>query len=321
MGESTGIVWTDATVNFWWGCTKVGPGCDFCYAETWDKRLGGDHWGVGAPRRKIKSAVQLMKQLDNEYAAWAADATVAVDNARAFGLPVPIVSHRRRVFVQSMADLFDNEAPLDWFIEGWRTIEACNRIDVQIVTKRISVVKKRLAEIGVTAWPQHAGLIITIVDQAEAERDIPRLIALKKELGIPWVGISTEPLLGPLDLTPWLADVDWVIAGGESGAKARPPHPVWFRALRDQCAAAGVAFLFKQWGEWAPHSLLAGGDLGGDVRKGRVRIVHPTGEDDVQVSERTGGRSTIPGSTYMARIGTKKSGNQLDGRQHLEFPR
>lgn len=105
--------------------------------------------------------------------------------------------------------------------------------------------------------------------------------------------------------------LDWIIAGGERGP--RPPHPDWFRSVRDHCAAAGVPFLFKQWGDWAPHRPVAGGDLGGDVRAGRVRFVHPTGQSDVEISEATGGRSTIAGSRYMARIGKRNAGRLLDG--------
>lgn len=276
MAERIGIEWTDATVNFWWGCTKVGPGCDHCYAETWSARFGGDHWGVGAPRRKIKGAVALIQRLNGS--------SFFYENDR-----------RMRVFIQSMSDLFDTEVPLAWFAEAWGKIVQCDRLDIQIVTKRISVVEKRLAAIGATAWPKHAGLLVTVCNQAEANRDIPRLLALKGKLGIPWVGVSAEPLLGPIDFQriampeiryetgihyqdvlragswsprPFFRPaqhgeeqkfftnhsdterLDWVIVGGESGPTARPMHPDWARAIRDQCAAAGTAFFFKQHGEW-----------------------------------------------------------------------
>ncbi len=140
MAERTGIEWTDATVNFWWGCTKVGPGCDHCYAETWSERFGGGHWGVDAPRRKIKGAAAMLNRLDNRYADWAADAICATENAKVFGLPDPGMGSRRRVFIQSMSDLFDTEVPLEWFAEAWGKIEQCNRLALQLVTKRISVV-------------------------------------------------------------------------------------------------------------------------------------------------------------------------------------
>jgi hypothetical protein len=169
-------------------------------------------------------------------------------------------------------------------------------------------------------------LIITVCTQEEYDRDGPRLKAIK--LAYPWlrVGLSVEPMLGPMDLgfdfssggKPWL---DWIICGGESGPDARPMHPDWPTSLHAQCHVAGVPYHFKQWGVWAPHKPAAGGDLGCDVRRGHVTIVHPTGEDDVSVSRRTGGRNTIPGSRYMARVGVKASGRKLRGIEHNGFPK
>jgi protein gp37 len=287
MSDRTSIEWTDATVNFWWGCTKVGPGCDHCYAEALDRRFGGEHWGAGRPRRKIKGAVAALHRLDNAYADWAADHECAAGNARAFGLPHPGTQIRRRVFIQSMSDLFDTEAPLEWFREAWNTMEGCNRLTLQILTKRVSAVEKRLAAIGRTRWPGHAGLMITVVNQPEADRDVPRLLVLKEKLGIPWIGLSIEPMLGPVDLdfletethrysaligqtcervpvgtpgsnnglrviNPFGPRLDWVVLGGESGPGARPMQEAWAESLRDQCRAAGVAFFMKQMTKKAP---------------------------------------------------------------------
>lgn len=299
MAQTSTIEWTDATVNFWWGCTKVGPGCDHCYAETWSKRTGGNIWGVGVPRRKIKSAPALIHQLDNGYADWAAD--------HSCGLLPANCGLERRVFIQSMSDLFDIEVPVEWFAEAWDKIEVCNRLAIQIVTKRISVVEKRLAAIGRASWPRHAGLMITVVNQDEADRDIPRLIALKAKLGIPWIGLSIEPMLGPVDLgqpqeglpsnawLTWLDALDWVICGGESGRHARPMHPDWARSLRDQCSAAGVPLLFKQWGEWAPA-------------------------DEISSEEQES--YDVRGLTDdgVVRIGKKRAGRLLDGVEHNGFP-
>jgi protein gp37 len=249
MGDKTGIQWTDATVNFWWGCTKVGPGCDNCYAEALSKRTGGSHWGAGAERRKIKSANALIHRLDNDYAEWAADYDC--------GLLQKECGPSRRVFIQSMSDLFDTDVPLDWFAEAWGKITICNRIDIQIVTKRISVVAKRLEAIG-KSWPSHAGLIITVCNQQEADRDVPRLLALKKSLGIPWVGLSIEPMLGGIDLgrlqdglpnnawLTWLDGLDWVICGCESGPRRRDMDLEATRELLGQCQEAGVPFYMKQ---------------------------------------------------------------------------
>jgi protein gp37 len=113
--------------------------------------------------------------------------------------------------------------------------------------------------------------------------------------------------------------LNWIICGGESGPGARPMHPAWARSVRDQCAKAGVSFFFKQWGAWAPHQPVAGGDLAGDVRRGVVEIVHPSGESITEIFKRTGG-STIPGSRYMKRVGKRAAGRLLAGREHNEFP-
>lgn len=312
MSDHTKIEWTDATVNFWWGCTKVGPGCDGCYAEAWDRRAGGAHWGQGVSRRKIKGAVKTLHRLDNGYSWWAADHAIARINA----------TLHRRVFVQSMSDLFDIEVPLDWFREAWETIEACDRLTIQILTKRVTTVEKRLAAIGRTAWPKHAGLMITVVNQPEAARDVPRLLALKTRWSIPWVGLSCEPLLAPLDLTEWLHDLDWVIAGGESGPGARPMHPDWARSLRDQCQAAGVPFLFKQWGEWAPGTafgLCSDGPVTG--RGGRVAdwmhryVVCADRADRLRAHTFTGHATNL-----VYRVGKARAGRLLDGRTWSEIP-
>lgn len=314
MADQTSIEWTDATVNFWWGCTKVGPGCDFCYAETWAKRTGLA-WGADTPRRKIKGAFALLHRLDNGYSDWAADQACIVGNAKAFGLPVPPMGERRRVFIQSMSDLFDKEVPTDWFAEAWKCIKACDRLEIQIVTKRLPLIEKRLEAIAETDWPKHAGLLISVVNQEEADRDVPRLLALKAKLGIPWVGLSIEPMLGAIILRPeWLEHLDWVICGGESGAHARPMHPDWPRALRDQCNAAGVPFLFKQWGQ---HAATYDRDKDDPdwrrcprdgVRRGRyLNLAGGHGFHGERV-------------VYVEPVGKKAAGRVLDGRTWDQYP-
>lgn len=187
--------------------------------------------------------------------------------------------------------------------------------------------------------------------QQEADERIPELLATPAAIRF----LSCEPLLGALnlDLGPhdcpqcngsgsieaWgdepggqqcpsctgsggvYRHLDWIIVGGESGPGARPMHPDWARSIRDQCASAGVPFFFKQWGEWLPHKAKANGNLGGDVRAGRVRIVHPSGRTDVEVFKATGGRNTEPGSRYMIAVGKSRAGRLLDGREHNDMPR
>lgn len=301
MAENSKIEWTDATVNFWWGCTPVGPGCEHCYAEAWAKRTGLA-WGLGSPRRQIKSAVKLLYKLHNGASWWAAD----------FAIGKMVATHHRRVFIQSMSDLFDTEVPIEWFAEAWHHICACDALAIQIVTKRISVVEKRLAAAGATAWPQHAGLMISVVNQDEADRDIPRLLALKAKPGIPWVGLSMEPLLGAVVLRPeWLAALDWAIVGGESGPKARPMHPNWARSLRDQCAAAGVPFLFKQWGEYLPCVT---------DHDGERLVVYEDGVDAPAFRQETRRPLVTAHGREFWSVGKKAAGRLLDGVQHDGIP-
>lgn len=303
MSDNTAIEWTDATVNFWWGCTKVGPGCDHCYAETWSKRTGESIWGAGVPRRKIKSAVATIYRLQNGASWWAADAEIGKFHSNS----------RRRVFVQSMSDLFDKEVPDEWFAEAWDATSACTSLDIQIVTKRVSFIEKCL---NGRVWPSHAGLIISIVNQEEANRDIPRLIELKRRLGIPWIGLSMEPLLGPVILRPeWLAELDWVIVGGESGPGARPMHPDWARSLRDQCAAANVPFFFKQWGSWLPDKPFQRLERRGVMMDANGR--RPTLADMPAIVADTFDFAEFH---HFADVGKKAAGRLLDGREHSEFP-
>jgi protein gp37 len=160
---------------------------------------------------------------------------------------------------------------------------------------------------GTRYWPSNAKLGATITSQPEADRDIVKLLAAKTALGIDMVFLSMEPLLGPvtifdldgpIDVPPGMASpLDWVIVGGESGPGARPMHPDWARSLRDQCAAAGVPFLFKQWGEWAPDEHFT------SLR----HQLHEWGEGD-----------EITGRSW--RQGKKAAGRLLDRVTHDAFP-
>lgn len=266
MAETSAIEWTDATVNFWWGCTKVGPGCDHCYAETFANRLGQKLWLADAPRRPIAGAAAMLARLNRGH-------------DRFFALH----GRRRRVFMQSMSDLFDNAVDAYLRHRALEDAAAADNLDIQFLTKRIPNVARMVPDPWRHGhWPRHIGQMITVVNQGEANRDVTRLVALKSQLGIPWIGLSIEPMLGPMDITPWLAAIDWVIVGGESGPHARPMHFAWPRMIRDQCSAFGTPFLFKQWGEYVPTSDASG--------------------------------------PYMMRATNKKiAGRILDGRTHDEF--
>jgi len=234
MADKTGIPWTDSTHNPWWGCTKVGPACDDCYAEGVDKRGGGSHWGHGAPLVDAfgitsNTLYKWQRQADKFFAEHGRD---------------------RRVFTLSMGDLLDNEVDPQWRNDHMGIMEVCDRLKLQICTKRISNLPKMMFPRWEYIWPQHIGVLITVVTQAEADRDVPRLLEYKRRFRIPWVGISYEPAQEAIDFSRWLhpGGLDWIIFGGKSGPKwnDRPFDVEWGRQTRVQCAAAGVAFFMKQ---------------------------------------------------------------------------
>jgi len=261
------------------------------------------------------------------------------------------------VFCASLADVFDNAVADAWRADLIDLIWNTPHLDWLLLTKRIGnaapMISRalELAGRGVnTPWPwSNVWIGATIVNQEEADRDIPKLLAVPARIRF----LSMEPLLGPVDITDFLTPgypscagfvpshryeegycdtcaghqndpihvaplgkVDWVIVGGESGADARPMHPDWARDIRDQCEAAGTPFLFKQWGAWAPGENCSG---------------PPTRTE--RVADWFGGEwsfyTLTPGAhdglTYddeptVYRIGKKTAGRHLDGLMHNEFP-
>ena len=247
MAETTGIAWTDSTWNPWIGCTKYGPGCDNCYAEAlMDKRWRRVQWGKGKPRQKTSAANwQAPLRWEKHHEAF----------ALAHG-------RRRRVFCASLADVFDNEAPRAWRRELFELIEATPHLDWLLLTKRIGNVPAMLKHDGDReALPANVWLGATMVNQAEYDRDVPKLAAVGASVRF----LSVEPMLGPIRGGLALRGLDWVIVGGESGAKARPIQREWIQSLRAECAAAGVAFFFKQWG--GPSATAGGCCLDGSEAK------------------------------------------------------
>jgi protein gp37 len=229
MGETTGISWTDHTFNPWWGCFKVSPGCANCYAETFSNRYGHDVWGPPktTSRRLFGTAHW------NEPLKWN---EAAKRDER-----------QHRVFCASMADVFEDH-PLVASERNrlWMLIERTNSLDWLLLTKRPENVLR------MSPWHHNPdGLIwptvwlgTSVEDQQRADERIPALLEPEHPVAVRF--LSCEPLLGPVDLTPWLDGLDWVIVGGESGPGHRAMNPDWARSLRDQCVGAGVAFFFKQ---------------------------------------------------------------------------
>lgn len=246
MAENSGIPWCHNTHNHWIGCTKTGPGCDNCYAEVWDRRFDPEHvarhWGPGAPRRLTTV------QNRNRPLRWQRDRRAAIDA----GLnPAPL-----RVFGGSLMDPFDNEAPEGGREGLWDTIARCPDLDWILVTKRVGNVAK-MAPVG--GFGPNVIILSTIVNQAEADRDLPKLIALKESGIARWIGVSYEPALGFVDWGPWVQWLDWLIVGGESaqgGAEAREFRLSWAACSLTQAAEAGVPAFMKQMG--SNHTYHAG---------------------------------------------------------------
>lgn len=343
MAENSNIEWTHHTFNPWIGCTKVGPGCDHCYAEVWDSRglqQKETRWGPHAART-LTSAANWRKPL-----AWNKAAAAA--------------GERHRVFCASLADVFDNHASI---ADEWRgglaaLIQATPNLDWMLLTKRIGNADRYLRMMFPLGTPRNVWIGATVVNQEEADRDVPKLLAVPAVVRF----LSMEPLLGPValhnlpigtgrwsaltgetlfpdgDYDPDNARLDLVIVGGESGHGARPMHPDWARSLRDQCHAAGVAFHFKQWGEWKPLSQT---EFGEDDA-----YYHPAPESDPEASRRCkhdslclapDGTSFSMGSAqqyhkiedgafrgagHMScfKVGKKAAGRLLDGRTWDQMP-
>jgi protein gp37 len=306
VAENSKIEWTHHTMNFWLGCTALSPACDHCYAEGWAKRTGNAALWQGERRR---TSAALWRQ----PAKW--DAACAEADTR------------QRVFTNSLADFFDNQVPAEWRHDAWAIIAGARHLDWMVLTKRPENIVKMLPVMDSSApgyrpwnerWPwRNVWLGTTIEDRARLHR-LDKLRAAPAAVRF----LSIEPLLedlGQLDLS----GIHLVIVGGESGPRARPLNPAWVRSLRDQCAAQGVAFFLKQWGEWADMAtarIAADGPVmtrTGIVPNWMDRAV--TFEDGSSARLR-GHTFTGHGTDLVYRVGKKAAGRLLDGVEHSGFP-
>ena len=343
MGDNTGIEWTDATWNWVTGCDKVSPGCDHCYADTIATRFAGTK---AYPKG---FAVTLRPHRTTQPLRW---------------------QRPRRIFVNSMSDVFHNEISDADIARMWAVMAIAQQHTFQILTKRhgrmrsllskadgsfiyngllsmfmdntITLPKKGRLHDQVQAalnrhafgqgWPlPNVHLGVSVENQKYADLRIPALLDIPAATRF----ISAEPLLGPIDLAAavahWVPPHDhpawgeprrtkpgtvesrlhtrsvlhWVIVGGESGPGARPMDPQWARGLRDQCQKAEIAFLFKQWGEWAPTGTHAYGQLdNGDIYGSATQEFAPG----------------VLAHEVLKRVGKKSAGRELDGRTWDEYP-
>ena len=352
----TKIEWTDETWNPVTGCSKVSQGCKHCYALREWPRLAANPKATAYFGREFTD--------------------VAVHPER---LMAPLRwTKPRKVFVNSMSDLFHEDVPFDFIDRVFAVMALSPQHIFQVLTKRPERMRDYMTENGHGRWGfvdgrarqiyteqsgrpfppgeillgplPHVWLGVSVEDQSTADQRIPLL--LQTPAAVRW--ISAEPLLGAVDLTrlsifkadtlsrhtdalrghswdksaygeggtplpddpPDHARLDWVVVGGESGPKARPTRPDWARGLRDQCAAAGVPFLFKQWGTWAPD--WEGAETCEACGKTKFDAINSQGE-----CGHCGTSHWLPASKpldTLRRVGKKAAGRLLDGALHDGYP-
>lgn len=224
MADKSSIEWTDATWNPVTGCTKISPGCDNCYAERFAERFRG----VLNHPYECGFDLTLRPQRLEQPLTWRSP---------------------RMVFVNSMSDLFHKKVPADFVSNVFDVMESANWHVFQVLTKRSS----RLRDFVNSRYhrrhpPAHIWLGVSVEDGARKSR-IAHLRDSKAAVRF----LSLEPVIGPIGKLE-LSGIHWVIAGGESGPRARPLKPEWIRDIRDQCVDADVRFFFKQWGGIRPKS-------------------------------------------------------------------
>jgi protein gp37 len=277
----TSIEWTDRTWNPTVGCTAVSPGCEGCYAAA------TAHRGLTEAHRGLTVHTEGRTE-------WTGEVRCLPER-----LDIPLRETKpARWFVDSMSDLFHPVVSDEFISQVFDVMAQAHWHTFQLLTKR----PQRMAQM-LSRWDDRgSGPLpnLWVGTSIESDRFMWRANHLR---GTPAAVrfLSLEPLIGPvpsLDLT----GIDWVIVGGESGRRARPMHPDWVREIRDRCGDAGVAFFFKQWGEWAPliPHLLAGGDTAVPC----VEIATPDGS-------RRG---------EMARAGKRTAGRRIDGRSWDQYP-
>jgi protein gp37 len=261
MADTTAIAWARSTFNPWIGCTKVGPGCDHCYAESMDsrKRWGGvTHWGAGVPRQRTSESNWKQPLAWNRKAAKTGEFWP--------------------VFCASLADVFDHEVSRDWRVDLWNLIDATPHLTWLLLTKRIGNYRP-----VVSGWtpPPNAWIGMTAVTQEELERDLPKLA--KVPTAVRW--LSLEPQISTIDLTPAAGIVQWAITGGESGRYARRYDVAWPRKIVADCRRLGIAPFVKQLGAFTTFSGVSNPDACWPVHTHwedmgglwRVRLLDPAG--------------------------------------------
>lgn len=330
MSEKSSIEWTDATWNPVLGCSHVSAGCDNCYAarEASGRLKNHPLYESLAVDGKFTGKVRLVPERLEQPLKW---------------------KRPRRIFVNSMSDLFHDDVADQFIAKVFAVMGSAGQHQFQVLTKRPGrmaslvgserfgdlvddakveldeewdIMHDRALSWQLGPWPLgNVWLGTSVETQKWADVRIPKLLETPAAVRF----LSCEPLLGPIDLGDYLARMEferddghaaiyrsalrWVLVGGESGPNARPMHPDWARALRDQCVDAGVPFLFKQNGEW----------VGNETRT--VWGNEPLAFVDADGSWRPAETALpAPGSVLVRRVGKHVAGRELDGRTWDEYP-
>lgn len=274
MADKSSIEWTDATWNPVRGCTKISPGCKNCYAETFAERFRG----VSGHPYEQGFDLRIVPEKLEEPLKW---------------------KRPRQIFVNSMSDLFHVDVPEAYISAVADVMRRANWHTYQVLTKRSERMRDLLnGTLLEAAQMKHIWWGVSVEDRKYGLPRIEHLRAAQAAVRF----LSIEPLLEDLGAVDFRG-ISWVIVGGESGRAARAMHPDWVRSLREQCVSSGVAFFFKQWGEWAPRDdggvrFFASGD-----RAPRHKFL-----------------ASETRATHVSRVGKKKAGRLLDGRTWDETP-
>jgi len=214
MGQNSAIEWTEATWNPLTGCDKISPGCTHCYAERMSLRLRA----MGQPNYRNGFALTLHERMLDVPLRW---------------------KQPQRIFVNSMSDLFHQDVPEEFVRRVFAVMRQASWHRFQVLTKRSERLRQLSPKID---WPANVWMGVS-VESSDYRGRVDDL----RHTGAHTRFLSVEPLLGPIANLD-LANIHWMIVGGESGHGARPLEAAWVRSMRDQCRAAGVPFFFKQWG-------------------------------------------------------------------------
>lgn len=322
MAANSKIEWCDHTFNPWIGCTKVSAACKNCYAEAMmDKRFGRVKWGPQGHRART-SAANWRKPLAWNEQQWYECMSCGwrgsySERPAVFRCPkcnsLAVNKTRQRVFCASLADVFEDKPELAvWRYDLLNLIMETQNLIYLLLTKRPENVASMIGYQYGNPWgdglPTNVWIGTSVENQQTADERIPHLLQIPAVVRF----LSVEPLLEPIYLNleengrhpDYNWGIDWVIVGGESGPNARPMHPDWVRSIRDQCIAADVPFLFKQWGEYAPLVNLPSDCSIYGMKNKANWYWHEVAPSEASV-----------------RVGKHTAGRLLDGREWNEFPR